>query len=107
MLAVVLSTAAVSFILTLAVPVVTALVTKAEAPDRVKAVVTIILAAVVVLITQAVDDSGAAVLSGATFLAWLQTTAIAVASYLGFYKPVLDVNSRLLPGVGIGKPSPE
>ena len=106
MLAVVLSTAAVSFILTLAIPVVTALVTKATAPDRVKAVVTIVLAAVVVLITRATDDTGQAVLSGAVFLSWLQTTAIAVASYLGFYKPVVNVNDRMLPSLGLGRSSP-
>lgn len=105
MLAVTLSTAAVSFILTLAIPVITALVTKADAPDRVKAVVTILLAAVVTLITRSVDDTGQAVLSGPTFYAWLQTTAVAVASYLGFYKPVTQINDRMLPRLGLGKPS--
>jgi hypothetical protein len=103
MIALLLTASSVSVLLTLAVPVLTAVVTKAAAPAKVKAVVSIVLAAVATLVSSAVDGTGQAVLSGPMFTDWLVTTAVAVASYLGFYKPVLSINDRLIPRFGLGK----
>jgi hypothetical protein len=89
----------------LVIPVLVGLVTKASASDRVKAVVTIVLAGVGTLIVQATADDGSAVISAVMAWDWLVTTALAVAAYLGILKPVVgngDLNSKLAPSKGIG-----
>lgn len=103
MIGLVLSASVVSFVLTLAIPVVTAIVTKAQADARIKAVVTLVLAAIVTLISGAVDNTGQAVLSGPVLWDWLITTAVAVAAYVGIYKPIGQINDRLLPSFGLGR----
>ena len=104
---VVLSPHWVSFILTLLLPVLVALVTKASVSDRVRAVLLMILVAVNVLITNAITDTGTAVFSKEMFLEWLINLAVAVFAYLGFWKPVTQVNARAMPEVGIGPPAPK
>jgi len=89
-------------ILKLIVPVVVAVVTKAAAPARLKAAVTIVLAAVVALLTANRVDTGQAVMSFATVQAWAVDTMVAVFAYLGLWKPIVDVNARMFPGKGLG-----
>jgi hypothetical protein len=97
-----ISTNAVTLILTLLIPVAVATVTKLHLADRWKSVVTIVLSGLVTLITSARTDGGAAVISAQMAFDWTITTAIAITSYVGLWKPVADVNRRFAPGVGIG-----
>ena len=91
-------------IVVLVIPVLVGLVTKASASDRVKAVVTIVLAAVGTLIVNATGDDGSAVVSAPVVWDWLVTTGLAVASSLGVLKPLAggDLNGKLAPSVGLG-----
>lgn len=91
-------------ILTLLIPLAVAIVTKSTASARVKALVTIVLSAVVSLITASRLPNGTAVLSYQMAYDTVITTAIAVASYLGFWKPTVAVNDQavVLPKVGLG-----
>ena len=96
----------VSFIITLLLPLAVALVTKVNAPPRVKAVVLLVLTALNVLITNAVIDTGQAVFSRETLVQWLMSTLIAVFMYLGVYQPIAQINARLAPNAGIGPKAP-
>ena len=89
-------------ILKLLIPVAVALITKSTASARTKAVTSIVFAAVVALLTANRVDTGDAVLSFSTVQAWALNTAIAVAMYLGVYKPVVDINARAFPRFGLG-----
>lgn len=89
-------------VLKLLIPVAVALVTKANASARVKAVVSMILAAAVTLLTEARLDDGSALLSFDTVQTWALNLSVAVATYLGFWRPVVDVNDKAAPEVGIG-----
>lgn len=91
-----------TLILTIMIPVATALVTKASASTRTKAAVTIVLAAVVTLIGKSRMDNGPAIISAQAAYDWLISTVVAVGSYLGAWKPLVDVNAKAAPGVGIG-----
>jgi hypothetical protein len=95
----------VAFLTTLLIPVAVALVSKSGLSDRWRAVLTLILAAVHTLVVDAIDPSGAAVISGATFQQWMLTTAIAVFAYVGLLKPLTNgtLNDRILPNIGFGK----
>jgi hypothetical protein len=95
---------AVTWITAFLLPVAVAAVTKSGASDRLRAVVLLVLTAVHTLVTQAVDPAtGDAILSSTTLNQWLLTTLIAVFSYLGAWKPIAQINDRLLPSVGLGK----
>ena len=92
----------VALLLTLLIPVAVAIITKAALPAKFKTVVTMVLAAAVVLIRRSQVDGGAAIISTQVAYDWAVTTAIAVASYLGFWAH-LDVNGKAAPGFGLGK----
>lgn len=98
---VVLAPTFVTFLITLALPFLVALVTKWNASDRLKAALLLVLTAVNTLVGQAIVDNGSAVISKQTFLNWMLATAVAVASYLGFWKPVVHVNSKAAPNFGV------
>lgn len=95
-----------TLLLTLLIPVAVAIVTKASLPSKWKAVLTIILAALVTLLQQARGPEGTAVLSAVVMFQWAITTAIAIAAYLGFYKPVVNINQTVVPEVGVGPKAP-
>lgn len=92
------------FIITLLLPVLVALATKASADERVKAVVLLLLTAITQLVTSAVTDTGTAVISSDTFMSWILSTLIAVAMYVGVYKPAIKLNEKklVLPTKGLG-----
>jgi len=92
----------VTLVLTLLIPVAVAVVTKASLPPRWKAVLTMVLTAIVSLITMNKLDNGAAVMSMQTAYQWAVSTVIAVVSYLGFWQPVTQVNDRAAPHIGFG-----
>lgn len=97
-----LSTDLVTLILTLLIPVATGLVTKSTAPDRVKAIVALVLAGVVTLIGQARTDTGAAIISTQMAGQWAMTVAVQLAAYLGVYRPIAAKAVELAPTKGIG-----
>jgi carbon starvation protein CstA len=84
------------------IPLAVGLLTKVSAPDRVKAVAGIVLAAVAALITQATTADGGAVISQEMVVTWALALGTSIASYLGVWKPVANINDHLLPDKGIG-----
>jgi hypothetical protein len=84
-------------------PLLVGLLTKAAAPAKVKAVVNIVASAVACLLLNALNEDGYAVVSGPMLGVWLQQTVIAVAAYVGVWKP-LDTNAHLMPTHGLGGP---
>lgn len=95
----------VSLLLTLLIPVAVAIVTKSHLDSRYKAVITMILAAVVVLVHRSTVDNGDAIISTKVAFDWVVTTAVAVASYLGWWQQV-NINAKAAPNVGIGPKQP-
>ena len=98
----IISTNLVALLLTLLIPVAVATLTKLALPSKWKAVLNMLLAGAVVLITSARTENGAAVISTEMAYNWAVTTAVAVASYLGFWKPIASINQTALPQVGVG-----
>lgn len=96
-----ISTNVVALICTLLIPVAVALITKNVTNDKIKAVATMVLAGVVVLIQRNRADNGTAVISAQAAFDWTITTAVAIASYVGLWKPITNVNDRLLPHKGL------
>jgi hypothetical protein len=92
---------AVAVLTGLVIPVLVGLVTKLSAPAKVKAIASIVLSAVAALIGQALAVDGSAVLTQRLVITWATTLGTAIASYLGVWKPVAQVNERLLPDKGI------
>jgi hypothetical protein len=92
------------------VPILNGLLTKVTLPSAVKGVITIILSAIVALITSATLADGTAVISWLTFLMWFLTTVGAIAAYVNIYKPLnltsSTPNGKLAPNSGIGPDSP-
>jgi len=91
----------VSFVITLLLPVLIALIYKAQVSATIRGVTLMVLTAVNVLITNAVVDTGQAIISRETFTQWILQLAIAIAMYLGVYRlPGVDVNNKVAPKVG-------
>lgn len=96
---------AVATITGVLLPLLVGLVTKAQAPARVKVVANLVASALAGLLLNALNDAGVAVLSVEGVATWLQQTVISVATYLGVWKP-LDVPARLAPSRGVGHVEP-
>lgn len=91
----------VTALVSLIIPFFTGLLTKINASPTIKQVVTIVLAAVNTLVVSSTLQDGTAVISKENGLLWALSTATAVLSYLGYYKPH-DANAKLSPESGIG-----
>jgi hypothetical protein len=85
----------------LIIPIAVGIVTKSAAAPQVKQVVTIVLAGVAALITSSTLADGSAVFSLETLLLAGFTWLVAIASYLGVYRP-LNLNDHTLPNSGLG-----
>ena len=96
-----LSPLGVSVLLGTILPLVTALVTKYQAPNWVKAVVNMFLSAVAAVVVANTVDGGGAVLSDETLVMAGITFASSVVSYWGGWRTI-DINARIAPNVGIG-----
>lgn len=96
-----LSAELVLVLVSVAIPVLTGLITKADAKPTVKQVVTITLAAVNAVVVANVAEDGSAVLTNSVLLDAGVSWAIAVTSYLGIYKPH-DSNDHLAATKGLG-----
>lgn len=106
-----LSPLAVTLVLSLAVPIVTGLLTKYSVPAAVKAIVMIVLDAAVALVVHAeMLPSGVAVINSQTLTAAILGVVVSVATYLGIYVPVKLSNRPdgvLGANVGIGPSTKE
>lgn len=95
----------VSLLLTLLIPIAVAIITKVHLAPKYKAVLTMILSALVVLIHRSQIDNGSAIITTAVAYDVVVTTAVAIASYLGFWQQ-LNINQVAAPNVGIGPSDP-
>lgn len=86
-------------------PVVTALLVKAGASDKVRVAVGIILAGLTTVLTQLAVDGQDAVVTWETVRLFLLTYGVQVLSYVGLWKPVTNgtLNQKVAPNVGVGK----
>lgn len=85
----------------LLIPVATGLITKANASATVKQIVTLVISAVVSIISISRQETGIAVVSWNTVVLIVVQTLAAIATYLGVYKPH-ELNAKTAPAVGIG-----
>lgn len=92
---------AVTFILSLVLPLGVGIVTKASASTQLKQVTLLVATGVATLINTHLTDTGDAILSWNTVAYWGIALVATIASYLGFYKPY-DANSHLAPSTGLG-----
>lgn len=91
----------VTLIISVVVPLATALLTKASASAGVKQFVTALLAAVTGLLVTSTQLDGTAVLSRPALLLAIGTFIAAQANYVGFWQPHA-LNAKVAPGVGLG-----
>lgn len=94
--------AGVLLIVGLVLPVIVGAVTKSAASSRLKALTNFVAAGVAAFISNAVDDTGHAVLSVAQLRDWVIVFSISTVTYLGLAKP-LDIPSKLWPTRGLGR----
>lgn len=92
----------VSMLSGLVIPIVVGIVTKSGARPQVKQVATILLAGIAALITSSTLADGSAVFSVETLLLAAMAWLVAIASYLGVYRP-LNLNDHTAPDRGFGQ----
>lgn len=92
----------VSMLSGLVIPIIVGFVTKSGAAPQIKQVATILLAGVAALITSSTLVDGSAVFSIETLLLAAMAWLIAIASYLGVYKP-FNLNDHAAPDRGFGQ----
>lgn len=93
-----------TFIVATAIPILTGLITKANASSGVKAVTTLTLAIIAAAVQLAIEANG--VVNLRTFLGNLAVTwIIAIATYYGLLKPtkVTQKAAAVAPNFGLGK----
>lgn len=83
------------------IPILTGLLTKINASTTLKQVVTIILAGANAVIVSNLGEDGGAVLTDSVITDALVSWTVAIASYLGVYKPH-DANTKLARNTGLG-----
>lgn len=96
-----LSSAMVAVLLGLVLPVVVGFMTKANASDKVKIGVGIIVAGVASTVQNAVVADGSAFISAEMALNFVLVYGSQLLSYLGIWKPV-RLNEKVAPDKGIG-----
>lgn len=95
-----LSALTVTAVVSLFIPIVVGLITKADLNTLWKGAINIVLSAVNAAIVTATVADGTAVFSKETLIAAFFGMVVSLATYLQVYKP-LDTNSKLLPTKGI------
>lgn len=85
----------------LLIPIITGFLTKVSASAQTKSLVAAIQSIVAGFVTTAMAPDGTAVFSQELVQNVVLTIAIQIAMYLGVYKPVVDLNARTLPNVGL------
>lgn len=101
-----LSALTVTMVISLFIPIVNGIITKATLSSWVKGLLTLILNAVSAAVVTATVADGTAVFSEQTLIATLLGLAISVATYVGVYKPAgltsSDNGGKLGPTHGLG-----
>jgi len=83
------------------IPLVVALITKATLDNRWKAIITMVLAAISgTLVT--INDQGGTFEWKQAVVATAATAITSIATYLGFWAPAVDPNTKLAPQFGLG-----
>lgn len=82
-----LNVTVVTFLVSVAIPILVGIVTKASTSSGVKGVLTLVLNAANALIVQATVADGTAVFSKETFVNWFMALVVSIALYKGVYKP--------------------
>lgn len=95
-----LSALTVTLLISVFIPILTAIATKLGTNDTVKGLMTLVLNLVSASVVSWQLADGSAVVSQETLVAALIGFVISVASYLGFYKPV-NLNSKMAPEKGL------
>lgn len=95
-----LSALTVTAVVSLFIPIVVGLITKADLSALWKGAINIVLSAVNAAIVTATVADGTAVFSKETLIAAFFGMVVSLATYLQIYKP-LDTNSKLAPTKGI------
>ena len=85
----------------LLIPVLTGFLTKLVASAQTKSLVALIQSILAGVIATATSPDGTAVFSQALIQNTVLTIAIQLAMYIGVYKPIVDINARALPNVGL------
>jgi hypothetical protein len=97
----------VTLILGSLIPLVNGLVTKLSTSSAVKAIITLVLSAVVGIITVSTTDGGGAIISQSTLKSAGLALLVAIATYAGVYKPLALTSSpvtRVEDGVLVTEP---
>lgn len=88
----------VQMIISAFIPIVLGFVMKTSWSSQLKSNVSIVAAAAITLITNAVNDAGVAFISWDMLQLFVVGLAIQLATYNGFYKQAIEIN-RVLPSV--------
>lgn len=83
------------------IPVIVATLTKYAAPPKLKASVTLVLSGAVALLSSLQGADGGVSLTEEIIVNFAVTQVVAIASYLGVFKP-LDLNAKMMPQRGLG-----
>jgi hypothetical protein len=104
---VVLAPPIVMVVISIIIPVVVGLISKASLPGAVKAAILLALNALNALIVTAITIDGSAVLTKEAFINFVFGVVVSVASYFGVYRPARITSHGVLgPTVGIGPKTP-
>lgn len=85
------------------IPVLTALSTHVAAAAKVKAGITLVLGIIAGPVATFLS-SNAAIVSWASAKSSAVAWVVALATYLGAWKPVVDLNAKAAPAIGLGRP---
>lgn len=83
------------------IPLLVGIITKNTASAQVKTVMNIVVTAVVTLIGNAMNESGAAVFSEEMLVNFILSLVISISTYYGVYKPI-EIPAKTLPNKGVG-----
>ena len=99
-----LSSVAVTLIIGTLIPLLVGLITKLDAPGKLKGAIMIVLNATQGLIVASQTATGDAVFSADALVLFVAGVAMSLAAYYGLYKPN-DVADKLAPSFGLGRSS--
>lgn len=84
----------------LGVPVVVEALTKVHASPRIRAIASIVATAIVGVVASIVTHKG--VISGELATSWALAYGANFFSYVGLWKPIVEIRGKLFPDVGLG-----
>ncbi len=87
-------------------PVAIGALTHWNAAAKVKAVVSIGLSLVAALVLASRNELGGATFTEEAILEFVLVLVANVATFLGFWQPLVDIDHKTFPEFGIGKPKP-